>query len=124
MSNVAGIRGAIVAEANTRDAILAASRELLERIVRANDVAEEDVAGIFFTATPDLNADFPAYAVRDMGWKNTASLCAHEMSVPGAMERVVRVMVFVNWKHTTAVKHQYIGRARELRPDLAGDSEA
>ena len=124
MTTVVGIRGAILAEDNTKESILTATRELLDRIVRANDVVESDVAGIFFTATPDLDAEFPAYAVRDMGWKRTASLCAHEMSVPGAMERVIRAMVFVNWRHSQPVKHQYIGRARELRPDLSGDSES
>ena len=114
-----GIRGAISVEANTRDAIFAATRHLLDRIIEANQIREEDVAGLFFTATPDLDAGFPAYAVRDMGWRHTASLCAHEMSVPGAMEKVIRVMMFVNNKDRQHVQHQYIGRARALRPDLA-----
>lgn len=114
-----GIRGAISVEENTRDAIFAATRHLLQRIIETNQISEADVAGIFFTATPDLNAEFPAYAVRDMGWRHTASLCAHEMRVPGAMQKVIRIMMFVNHKDRQHVQHQYIGRARALRPDLA-----
>ncbi len=124
MCGTVGIRGAIAVEANTQEAILGAARDLLDRIIRANGVTESAVAGIFFTTTPDLNADFPAYAVRDMGWRNTASLCAHEIPVPGAMERVLRVMMFVNGIEKDAVQHQYIGRARELRPDLSGAVES
>jgi len=124
MSNTAGIRGAITVATNTRESILAAARTLLKEIIHANDVTEDKVAGIFFTTTPDLNAEFPAYAVRDIGWKNTASLCAHEIPVPGAMEMVLRVLMLVNGKTQDEVVHQYIGQASALRPDLAGAAES
>ncbi len=118
MRGVVGIRGAITVDANTPEAILGAARELLRRIITANAVEEDEVAGIFFTTTPDLDAEFPAYAVRDMGWVRTAALCAREIPVPGAMPGVIRVMMFVNDRERNAVRHQYLGRARALRPDL------
>ena len=63
-----GVRGAITAEENTAEAILAAARELLALIVEANDLKAEDVASVIFTTTPDLTAAFPARAAREMGW--------------------------------------------------------
>ena len=119
MSFVVGIRGAIICPENTKESILESTRELLVCVTEANDLTEDQIAGVFLTATPDLDADFPAYALRDMGWRNTAALCAHEMSVPGAWERVIRIMIFVNRDKALPIRHQYIGEARALRPDLA-----
>ena len=71
-----GIRGATTVETNTAAAILVATRELLTRIVEANDVAVEDVASAFFIVTPDLTAAFPAQAARELGWQHVALLDA------------------------------------------------
>lgn len=116
-----GIRGAIVVPENTREAILTSTRELLRAVIKANELTKDTVAGIFFTSTVDLNADFPAYAVRDMGWDRVPSLCAQELAVPDSMKRVIRTMVFVNRPASFRARHQYIGDAAKLRPDLAGD---
>ena len=123
MSFVVGIRGAIICPENTKRAILESTQDLLQRIIRANDITEDRAVGVFLTATRDLDADFPAYALREMGWRNTAALCAHEMDVPGAWERVIRVMIFVNRDKAAPVRHQYVGEARALRPDLADSAE-
>jgi len=123
MSHVVGIRGATICPENTKEAILDATAELMRRLIDANTIREEQVAGVFLTATRDLNADFPAYALRSIGWRNTAALCAHEIEVPGAWERVIRVMVFVNRDEAGPVRHQYINGAEALRPDLAEQSE-
>lgn len=123
MSSVVGIRGAIVCAENSKTAILDATRELMKELIAANDITENAVAGVFLTATRDLNAEFPAYAVREMGWRNVAALCAHEMEVPGAMQKVIRIMMFVNQERTKPVNHRYLGAAQALRPDLAGESE-
>ena len=82
-----GIRGAICAHANTRPEIFEATQYLLSEIVKRNDLASEDVVAAFFTMTPDLNADFPAYAAREMGWTDVAMLGAQESLVPGGPER-------------------------------------
>lgn len=123
MSAVVGIRGAIVCAENSKSAILSSTLELLKELIEANEITEDAVAGVFLTATRDLNAEFPAYAVREMGWRNVAALCAHEMDVPGAMGKVIRVMMFVNQEQPKPVNHRYLGAAQALRPDLAGDQE-
>lgn len=93
-----GIRGATYADANTREAILDATRELMLALIKANDIKTDDVAYAYFTTTKDLNAEFPAAAARLMGggWEDVALMCSHEMDVPNVMARVVRVMVLVN----------------------------
>jgi chorismate mutase len=115
-----GIRGATTAEANTREAILEATREMLEQIIIANDLNADDIASAIFSTTPDLNAEFPAVAARALGWVDTALMCTHEMAVPNSLERCVRVLI--NWNTTRRadeVVHVYIRGARWLRPELA-----
>jgi chorismate mutase len=115
-----GVRGATTVEANTKEAILASGIELLQALVDANGIDAADVASVFFTATPDLDAEFPAQAARKMGWDDTAILCAHEMSVPGSMPMCLRILIHWNTDRTQAeVKHLYTKGARNLRPDRA-----
>jgi len=114
-----GIRGATTAEKNTAEAILAATRELLSLIIGANDLKVEDVASAIFTTTPDLNAAFPAQAARELGWQGVALLCGHEMGVPGALGKCVRVLIHWNTeKRQDEVVHVYIKGAKALRPDI------
>jgi chorismate mutase len=116
-----GIRGAISVRANSPDAIIAATRELLEQIVAANDLRVEDLASAIFTATPDLDAAYPARAAREMGWMEVPLLCMQEMNVAGSLPRCVRVLVLWNTdKPPEQVRHVYLGEARTLRPDLLG----
>lgn len=117
---VRGIRGAVNIAANTKEEILSKSRELLEAIVKANRVKPQDIAAAIFTLSPDLNADFPAYAARQMGWSDVPLMCARELDVPGAMARVIRVLLLVNSRiPLSKIKHQYLGDTPQLRPDLA-----
>lgn len=114
-----GIRGATTVEANTPEAILEATRELLATMLKANDLDVEYVASAFFTTTPDLNAEFPAVAARDLGWRDVALLCGHEMSKPGALNMCLRILLHVNTeKPAREVKHIYLRGARVLRPDI------
>ena len=115
-----GVRGATSAEANTRDAILAATRDLLEALVEANGIDPADIASVFLTATPDLDADFPAQAARQMGWDDAALLCAQEMAVPTAKLGLIRVLI--HWNTTrlaSEIHHVYLKGAAALRPDRA-----
>ena len=91
-----GIRGATTADENTDTAIYAATRELLSRMIEDNDIAEENIAGVHFTLTPDLNAAYPAAAARQLGWTSTALMCSQEIPVPGSLPRCVRIMVLYN----------------------------
>lgn len=118
------IRGAIRVGRNDRDAIFRGTQRLLREIQERNGLGPEDVISVFFTMTPDLNADFPAYAAREMGWTDTAMLGAQETAVPGAMDRMVRVLVHA--PGPGPARHVYLGDAAAMRPDLAeeGDAEA
>ena len=121
MRSVRGIRGAIRVAKNTREDILAAAKELLSAVVDKNAVKVEDIASVFITVTADLNAEFPAYAAREIGWQTVPLLCAREMDVPGSMTRVIRVLLHVNTTlNQEEIKHRYLGETARLRPDLHG----
>ena len=117
MNTVRGLRGATTADSNTRDAILEATRELLQELVEANDVSADDIAAVTFSTTRDLDAEFPAVAARvDLGWTEVAMMCGHEMEVPGGQERCIRVMILVNTdKAPHELKRIYLGEAASLR---------
>lgn len=117
-----GIRGANAVPENTEEAILGATRQLLEAICQANPTLEpRDIAAIFFTLTPDLNAAYPAYAARQMGWTQVPLLSAQEVPVPQGMPRVVRVLILWNTElPQEVIRHVYLGEAARLRPDLSG----
>ncbi|NPA92072.1 MAG: chorismate mutase [Chloroflexi bacterium] len=113
-----GVRGAVTVPANTREDILRETRRLLALMIHLNGIEAEDVASAILTTTPDLNAEFPALAARQLGWWDVPLLCGHEMSVPHQMPRVVRILV--HWNTTKTQKeiiHVYLGEAAKLRPD-------
>lgn len=117
---VRGIRGAITAEDNTAEAISKATKELLQALIKVNEINTEDIASIFLTTTPDLNADFPATAARELGWNLVPLLCAREIDVPNGMKQLIRVLMHVNTSKSQAeIRHQYLGNAATLRPDLS-----
>lgn len=115
-----GVRGATTAQANTKEAITDATRDLLEALVAANGIDPSEVGSVFFSATRDLDAEFPAQAARAMGWDDAALLCAHEMSVPGSLPLCIRVLIHWNTSRTQAdIRHVYSKGAQHLRPDRA-----
>ncbi len=91
-----GIRGATTADGNTDTGIYDATREMLSALIEANEIVEKDVAAVYFTMTPDLNAAFPAAAARQLGWTNTALMGATEVEVPGSLPRCIRVLILLN----------------------------
>ncbi len=123
---VRGIRGAARARSNTRKSIFETATRLMRAMLRANRVKPAQVAACIFTMTPDLNADFPAYAARRAapGWKHVPMLCAGELPVPGAMDRVIRILLLVETDAPQGkIQHQYLGGTAYLRPDLARKKE-
>lgn len=115
-----GIRGAIAVPANTSEHILGATRELLVAMQQRNEFKLDDISFVLFTVTPDLDATFPAEAARHMGWKLVPMVCAREIPVPGALPRVIRVLLTVHTRRTPEeICHVYLGGAERLRPDLA-----
>lgn len=115
-----GVRGATTCEEDSREAILAATREMLQLLIEANGLHPDDIASAIFSTTPDLTAEFPAVAARELGWLDTALLCGHEMAVPGSLQRCVRVLIHWNTTRSAAeVVHVYIRGAKNLRPERA-----
>lgn len=112
-----GIRGAIAISANSRRSIIAATKRLLSKMLKINEIETGDIAAILFTTTPDLDAEFPAAATRELGWPSSlALLCGHEMNVPGALPRCLRVLMLVNTaKESDEITHVYLGEAKKLK---------
>lgn len=118
---VRGIKGATTVERNTAEAIIAATSELLGKMVELNGLDPDEIASAFFHTSPDLNAEFPAVAARrDLGWNGVPLLCGHEIGVPGSLPMCLRVLLHVNTdRRADEVTHVYMRGARVLRPDLA-----
>jgi chorismate mutase len=112
------LRGAIQVEANESEAIRSATAELLGELLSRNGLEPERMVSCLFTCTDDLDAEFPAVAARQLGLDSVPLLCAREINVPGAMPRVIRVMVhyYASADHRPA--HTYLGEAQNLRTDL------
>jgi chorismate mutase len=121
MTACRGLRGATTADANEREAILAATRELLERLMTRNALTPDAIAAAFFTVSDDLDAEYPALAARQLGWTQTALMCAREIPVPTTVApRCIRVLVLINTDKSAAeMIHVYLREAVALRPSRA-----
>jgi chorismate mutase len=116
---VRAVRGAIQVEHNDRDELLDATAELVRAVLERNRLSPPDLISVIFTATPDLTADFPAYAARAIGITDVPFLCATEIDVPGAMPRVVRMLAHVDTQlRRDELRHVYLRGATALRTDL------
>ncbi len=118
---VRGIRGANTVERNDEAEILKATTELLQEMVRMNEVDPEDIGAVFVTVTHDLDATFPARAIRNMsGWELVPLMCSLEIPVQNSLTFCIRLMIMINTpKRQDEIVHVYLNRARALRPDLA-----
>jgi chorismate mutase len=116
---VRAIRGAIQVDADDRAAILEGTVELVTEVMRRNEVRPDDLISILFTATPDLTAEFPAYAARQLGLTDVPLLCAVEIAVPAALPRVLRLLAHAESERSRAqIHHVYLRGAAALRTDL------
>lgn len=117
---VRAIRGATQLDVDEREHLFERTTELVKEVLAANDLSTEALVSIIFTCTPDLVSDFPAAAAREMGLGDVPLMCATEISVPGALPRVVRLMAHANLDVPRAdVRHVYLHGATSLRKDLA-----
>jgi chorismate mutase len=106
-------------ESNDRDAILSSTSELVGEVLLRNTIDAADLISIVFTATPDLTAEFPAYAARVMGLTDVPLLCATELAVRGALPRMLRLLAHVETERPRSqIRHVYLGGAAALRTDL------
>lgn len=122
--HIAAVRGATSIPSNRADAIVRSTAELLRALLAANRLAPADIVSAIFTATPDLDAEFPARAARVLGWHDVPLLGATEMAVSHAPPRIVRVLLTVRMASSRRrLEPVYLGGAAVLRPDLAADAE-
>jgi chorismate mutase len=113
------VRGATTVEVDDRDAIVAATAELLEALVARNDIGPDDVVSILFTATDDVTAEFPAAAARRLGLADVPLMCAREMAVGGSLPSCIRVLMHLYTERDAAdLRHVYLRGAVGLRTDL------
>ena len=116
---VRAVRGAIQVDADDRDQILEGTTELVREVLHRNEIDPADLISIVFTATPDLQAEFPAYAARLLGLTDVPLLCTTEIAVPGSMPRVLRLLAHVETAKSRAeIRHVYLRGAAALRTDL------
>ena len=114
------LRGAITVDENDAAAILAATEELLRALMDRNGLTPELIVSCIFTCTEDLNAEFPAVAARNIGLSGVPLLCAREIDVPGALPRVIRLMLHCYANENAPAQHVYLREAVALRKDLGG----
>jgi chorismate mutase len=112
------LRGAITADRNEAQEILAATTELMGALIERNALAPQDIVSCIFTVTDDLNAEFPAVAARALGFEGVPLLCAREIPVPGALPRVIRVLIHYYPPDGNGANHVYLRGAEALRADL------
>jgi chorismate mutase len=117
---IRAIRGAIQVDANDRVAIMDSTAELVSQVMERNGLRTDQVVSVLFTATADLDAEFPALAARSIGFQDVPLLCCAEISVPGALPRVVRLMMHVETTLSRSdIQHVYLRGAAALRLDIA-----
>jgi chorismate mutase len=112
------LRGATSVDRNEPQAILGATEWLLREIMKRNAIGPENAVSCIFTLTEDLDAEFPAVAARNIGFERVPLLCAREVAVPGALPKVIRILMHYYAEETHVTHHVYLGQARDLRSDL------
>ena len=116
-----GIRGATTCSANTSEAIRSAVRELMDALVRLNELKHEQIISVTFSVTADLDACFPAAEARQRsGWDGIALLDCQQMAVQGDLPRCIRVLAHAWLPEGSAPHHPYLSEASRLRPDRSG----
>ncbi|MHB8532663.1 MAG: chorismate mutase [Solirubrobacteraceae bacterium] len=112
------LRGAVDVDRDEREAILSGTTELIREIAKRNSLTPEMAVSCIFTCTPDLHSEFPAVAARGLGFDAVPLLCAQELPVPGAMPRVIRVLIHYYAEEHHEPSHVYLGATQALRADL------
>jgi len=115
------LRGATTVDADEASQVAERIQELLLSIMEHNQLVEDDIISIIFTATPDIISTFPATGARDIGFGAVPLLCAGELHVADATPHCLRVLLHVNTPLSREeLRHIYLHGAQGLRDDLPG----
>lgn len=122
--SLVSIRGAITVTNNSKEEILEATQMMLEAIIENNGIQIEHIIQIHFSGTKDLDAIYPAVAARKLNITEASLMCFQEFYVVGSLEKCIRVDLLVEQEGLSRenVKHQYLRKAKCLRPDLVKES--
>jgi chorismate mutase len=113
------IRGATTVDEDTPEDITGRVVALLGAIMERNDLVEDDIVSILFTATVDIVSVFPATAARTMGLGAVPLICARELAIVGSVPHCIRVMLHVTTTRARVdIHHVYLEGAQGLRDDL------
>lgn len=116
---VRALRGATTLDVDDREHMVERTQELIHLLFERNELVEDDLVSIVFTATSDVTCGFPALAAREAGFVHTPLLCARELEVEGGIRRCVRVLVHAYTPRSKdELRHVYLHDARQLRTDL------
>ncbi len=115
---VVSVRGAVQIEENSAPAIAKGAQELVLGIMRENGITEDSLISVQFSQTKDLDAANPASALRKIGFTQVPLWCVQEAYIVGGMERVLRLMLTLNWEGVELPQPLFLGGAKALRPDL------
>ncbi len=116
---VRALRGATTVEADTTEQVTERVQELLRTLMDRNELLEDDVISIIFTATSDVTSTFPATAARGIGFGSVPLLCAGEIDVPGATPLCLRALLHIQTtRQRSELHHVYLHGAHGLRDDL------
>ena len=122
---IRGVRGATTVSGNNESEIITATEELFEKLIELNQIQPDTVASVFISTTEDIDAAFPAKALRNFaGWTFVPVMCMREIPVPNSLKQCIRIMMHVNTNQTQdAINHVYLRGAKVLRPDLGSSLE-
>jgi len=119
-----GVRGATTIQQNEEKQILDNTKELVEEMVDKNQIQPSDISHVFISLTSDINASFPARALRQMpGWTYVPVMHMAEADVPDSLSFCIRIMMVINTdKAQKEIAHVYLNNAKSLRPDLTKEN--
>lgn len=118
-ATVRALRGATTVEDDTKEQITERVVELLSDLMDRNGIDHDDLISVWFTATDDIHAMFPAEAARKVGFGDVPLICARELDVVGATPRCIRVLIHLTSElGRDELHHVYLHGARGLRDDL------
>ena len=116
---VRALRGATTLEDDEREHLVARTQELIHELFERNDLSEDELISIVFTATSDVHSAFPAEAARAAGITHVPLLCARELEIDGGISRCIRILVHAYTpRGVHDLRHVYLHGARQLRTDL------
>ncbi|KYD09264.1 chorismate mutase [Heyndrickxia sporothermodurans] len=117
---IRGVRGATTVSENKEKEIIEATETLVQEMIEQNNLEATNVASVFISVTDDIDATFPAKALRGFpSWIYVPVMCMKEINVDGGLPLCIRIMMHINTESKQhEINHVYLKNTKILRPDL------